>query len=83
MIFPHRLTDLLFALDLIAHQFIQFIKTPLQNLQKKGTIYGITDGETLNDSLVFLFDFFLLLSPTDGTPLQYSCLENPMDRGAW
>ena len=19
----------------------------------------------------------------DGTPLQYSCLENPMDRGAW
>ena len=20
---------------------------------------------------------------THGTPLQYSCLENPMDRGAW
>ena len=20
---------------------------------------------------------------TDGTPLQYSCLENPMDGGAW
>ena len=20
---------------------------------------------------------------SDGTPLQYSCLENPMDRGAW
>ena len=22
-------------------------------------------------------------SPHDGTPLQYSCLENPMDGGAW
>ena len=22
-------------------------------------------------------------SPGDGNPLQYSCLENPMDRGAW
>ena len=21
--------------------------------------------------------------PSNGTPLQYSCLENPMDRGAW
>ena len=28
---------------------------------------------------------FLLLSSTqgNGTPLQYSCLENPMDGGAW
>ena len=25
----------------------------------------------------------LCLSPFNGTPLQYSCLENPMDRGAW
>ena len=23
------------------------------------------------------------MRPTNGTPLQYSCLENPMDRGAW
>ena len=23
------------------------------------------------------------LGEGDGTPLQYSCLENPMDRGAW
>ena len=22
-------------------------------------------------------------NPHNGTPLQYSCLENPMDRGAW
>ena len=27
--------------------------------------------------------FSLKLGEGDGTPLQYSCLENPMDRGAW
>ena len=43
----------------------------------------------------FLFTFFFnattrkhraciaFLGEGDGTPLQYSCLENPMDRGAW
>ena len=25
----------------------------------------------------------LVLTEGDGTPLQYSCLENPMDGGAW
>ena len=25
----------------------------------------------------------LVIGDGDGTPLQYSCLENPMDRGAW
>ena len=25
----------------------------------------------------------LLIEEGNGTPLQYSCLENPMDRGAW
>ena len=29
------------------------------------------------------FHVFLWLSKGDGIPLQYSCLENPMDRGAW
>ena len=24
-----------------------------------------------------------LSTPINGNPLQYSCLENPMDRGAW
>ena len=26
---------------------------------------------------------YTLLGEDNGTPLQYSCLENPMDRGAW
>ena len=25
----------------------------------------------------------VILGEGDGTPLQYSCLENPMDGGAW
>ena len=31
-------------------------------------------------------DVLFIIGPivrTDGTPLWYSCLENPMDRGAW
>ena len=27
--------------------------------------------------------FILLYGEGNGIPLQYSCLENPMDRGAW
>ena len=26
---------------------------------------------------------YIFIRKGDGTPLQYSCLENPMDRGAW
>ena len=29
------------------------------------------------------FSLVWILGEGDGTPLQYSCLENPMDRGAW
>ena len=28
-------------------------------------------------------DTYLILGEGDGPPLQYSCLENPMDGGAW
>jgi len=28
-------------------------------------------------------DLAMLVGEGDGTPLQYSCLENPMDREAW
>ena len=37
---------------------------------------------SLSHSLVFLY-FFALIGEGNGTPLQYSCLENPMDGGAW
>ena len=36
-------------------------------------------------STLFLFAAFCItfFGEGNGTPLQYSCLENPMDRGAW
>ena len=38
--------------------------------------------------LIIFFFFFLgktinLFGEGDGTPLQYSCLENPMEEGSW
>ena len=32
---------------------------------------------------IFRFPSTVLMGEGKGTPLQYSCLENPMDRGAW
>ena len=32
---------------------------------------------------VKLLDHMVVLGEGNGTPLQYSCLENPMDGGAW
>ena len=38
-------------------------------------------------AIIFFFSLFICLCwvfwESNGTPLQYSCLENPMDRGAW
>ena len=34
-------------------------------------------------ALLFLNDSKGILGEGNGSPLQYSCLENPMDRGAW
>ena len=41
-----------------------------------------------NENIVFFFPVELLMiriseGEGNGTPLQYSCLENPMDGGAW
>ena len=30
-----------------------------------------------------IFAFLTCIGEGNGTPLQYSCLENPMDGGAW
>ena len=47
-----------------------------------------TPNSLLTDRLEASLDrigFFqsLIVGEGNGTPLQYSCLENPMDRGAW
>ena len=43
-------------------------------------------GGNLGACLHFISQFLpptLLYGEGNGTPLQYSCLENPMDGGAW
>ena len=45
-----------------------FVRTVLQEVRK---------GVLLNPTLGFI------LGEGNGTPLQYSCLENPVDGGAW
>ena len=32
---------------------------------------------------IYLVDYNATIGEGNGTPLQYSCLENPMDGGAW
>ena len=50
---------------------------------------GIPDGSGSKDSVCNARDWGLIpgsgrtLGGGHGNPLQYSCLENPMDRGAW
>ena len=61
----------------------------LENLMDRGawwaTVPGVTKSQTrLSDftSLTSLTSYFIT-GEGNGNPLQYSCLENPMDRGAW
>ena len=42
----------------------------------------VTMSNELTQRVVVL-DTNLVLGEGNGTPLQYSCLENPMDGGAW
>ena len=37
------------------------------------------------DEYIYLYRYYtgMYIGEGNGTPLQYSCLENPMDGGAW
>ena len=54
------------------------LTTPLKDMSTCTFPLNYNDQHVLKSS-------FLALSPGEGnsTPLQYSCLENPMDGGAW
>ena len=61
---------------------------PQKNGQRCGFSQDICPGVGFLDHMIALFLVFkepLYCSPREGngTPLQYSCLENPMDREAW
>ena len=49
------------------------------------TVFVLTFLSVMNRAMqaFFCFHFYGISGEGNGTPLQYSCLENPMDRGAW
>ena len=60
------------------------IKVGLAKWSRYTHITGKCTAVTMNDLYSFkLKNLANMIGEGDGTPLQYSCLENPMDRGAW
>ena len=71
------------------HTLFWKIQVPRSRLGSEGefllfrqqtTVEGLWTGEVIKS--VFSC-FFTLTGEGNGNPLQYSCLENPVDRGAW
>ena len=58
---------------------------PFQNCPQFIVIHTVKCFGIVNKAEVDFFggDFNMFAREDNGTPLQYSCLENPMDRGAW
>ena len=54
--------------------YINFIVLEITTLLSFSTISGI---------YLYFYMVYGCLGESNGTPLQYSCLENPMDGGAW
>ena len=47
-------------------------------------VLAIVNSATMNNGIqVFFFQFWFPQGEGNGKPLQYSCLENPMNGGAW
>ena len=49
-------------------------------------LYTLPTSKHTSSSGSFLFEMLIVsgtIGEGNGTPLQYSCLENSMDRGAW
>ena len=80
------------ALNIVKNQIMFFCNVYLQKIQQSkkmkeilfGTYY--TKKRTQNDdwgAKLIYKNLQLIHEESNGTPLQYSCLENPMDGGAW
>ena len=48
-----------------------------------GKLWGVKDTELQVKLVTFLTTRRILSGEGNGNPLQYSCLENPIDGGAW
>ena len=54
-----------------------------KNIQKLSDMKGLKSLLLTETSIYIRRQYKCYNGEGDGTPLQYSCLENPMDRGAW
>ena len=66
------------------------LENPTDRGVRQVTVRGVTKSwirlkllPTLACALYHLVNFMFTFGEGDGTPLQYSCLGNPMDGGAW
>ena len=53
----------------------------ISNFLFSSTILNLLTGHSKTSTVIM--DPSCLMPKGNGTPLQYSCLENPMDEGAW
>ena len=51
--------------------------------ESRSTDFYATANLFLSGKNVLIVTVLILINKGNGTPLQYSCLENPMDGGAW
>ena len=56
-------------------------KEIVTNFSVSGAFTSLTNIK--KNTCYFIIEYSLLTGEGNGTPLQYSCLENPMDGGAW
>ena len=59
-----------------AHPVLQKVSVYLTSPNDYSKESGMTEQPSLTHSMI-------IAGEGNGTPLQYSCLENPMDGGAW
>ena len=71
------------------HEFVQAVgdsEGVLQSIRLKRVGHDCEQNERVKMNIIWSIIYMLMYTISgegNGTPLQYSCLENPMDGGAW
>ena len=65
------------------HSSLSGYSIRLMNANCHGMIEVLPWEESLTENLRIIKYCYYCSGEGNGTPLQYSCLENPMDGGAW
>ena len=59
------------------------LQESLEGQQKPTHKHSTVNLQSIEAKEIIFISIIQLVYLGNGTPLQYSCLENPMDRGAW